>query len=298
MARDPISDLTAFLAIGRERSFTKAAAQLGVSPSALSHTIKGLEERLGVRLLTRTTRSVSPTEAGERLMSSIGPRFEEIEAELAALTSLRDKPAGTVRITTGETAAQNIVWPKLAPILSAYPDIRIEISVESALVDIVAERFDAGVRLGESLSKDMVAVRIGPDLSMVAFASPDYFALHQEPRVPEDLAQHNCINLRQATHGGLYAWEFEKDGREQRVRVSGQIIMNNASLIVEAAIMGTGVGFLPEDMVKHHLQSGRLVPVLEDWSPPFSGYHLYYPSRRQLSPAMRVVVDALRYRGA
>lgn len=290
-----LDDLAAFLAVARTRSFTRAAAQMGVTPSALSHTIKGLEERLGIRLLTRTTRSVSPTQVGERLIASVGPRFEEIETELAALASLRDKPTGTIRITSGETAARNILWPKLTPLLRDYPNIRIEISVDSALVDIVAERFDAGVRFGESLAKDMVAVRIGPDLEMVAFASPDYWARNGTPRMPEDLTGHNCINLRLSTHGGLYAWEFEKDGREQRIRVDGQIVMNTATMIVDAALDGHGIGFLPDDMVSAHLRSGRLVRVLQDWCPPFSGYHLYFPSRRLTSPAFRVIVDALRH---
>lgn len=296
MARDPISGLTAFLTVAREKSFTRAAAQLGVTQSALSHTIRALEERLGIRLLTRTTRSVSPTEAGERLITNVGPRLGEIEAELVALSMLRDTPSGTVRITASEPAARTILWPKLAPVLAAYPQMHLEISCDASFVDIAAERFDAGVRLGESLSQDMVAVKIGPDISMVAFATPDYFNRTGRPQTPEDLTAHNCINLRQLTHGGLYAWEFEKDGREQRVRLTGQITLNASTMIVDVALEGSGIGFLPEDMVAMHLNTGRLERVLQDWCPPFSGYHLYYPSRRQLSPAMRVVVDALRYR--
>jgi DNA-binding transcriptional LysR family regulator len=298
MARDPVSDLTAFLAVARERSFTRAAAHIGVTPSALSHTIKGLEERLGLRLLTRTTRSVAPTEAGERLIAVIAPRFEEINAELAALSSLREKPAGTIRITSGETAASTILWPRLAPLLAEYPDLKIEISIDQALVDIVEGRFDAGVRLGESVSKDMIAVRIGPDLSMAAVAAPAYFAARGRPEKPADLTAHNCINLRLATYGGLYAWEFEKDGRELRVRVDGQIIMNTAAMIVDAALAGHGIAYLPEDIVMTHIRSGRLERVLQDGSPPFPGYHLYYPSRRHMSPAFRIVVEALRYPGA
>ena len=289
-------DLIAFLAVARERSFTKAAAQLGVSQSALSHTIRSLEERLGLRLLTRTTRSVSPTEAGERLIAAIAPRLEEIDAEIAALSSMRDKPAGTVRITAGETAATTILWPRLVPVMREYPDIKVEISVDHALVDIVAERFDAGVRLGESIAKDMIAVRIGPDISMAAVASPLYFEKRGRPARPADLTGHNCINLRMSTYGGLYAWEFEKDGRELRVRVDGQIVMNTASMIVDAALEGHGIGFLPVDMVAGQIGSGRLVRVLEDWCPPFSGYHLYFPSRRQTSPAFKVVMEALRHK--
>ena len=292
------ADLLALIAVAREKSFTRAAAQLGVSQSALSHTIRALEERLGVRLLTRTTRSVSPTEAGVRLIAALAPRFQEIEAELAAISSMRDKPAGTVRITSGETAASTILWPRLAPVLRDYPDIKIEISVDYALVDIVAERFDAGVRLGESIAQDMIAVRIGPDLSMAAVASPAYLTGHPKAERPADLTAHNCINLRLSTYGGLYAWEFEKDGRELRVRVDGQIVMNSAPMIVEAALAGNGIGFLPEDMVLDHIRSGRLIRILQDWTPPFSGYHLYYPSRRQSSPAFRVVMEALRYKGA
>lgn len=290
------ADLIAFFAVARERSFTRAAAKLGLSQSALSHTIKSLEERLGIRLLTRTTRSVSPTEAGERLIANIGPRFDEIETELTALSHLRDTPSGTVRITSSESAARSILWPKLSPLLSVYPELRLEISCDASFVDIVAERFDAGVRLGESLSQDMIAVKIGPDLSMAAFATPHYFDRKGRPQTPEDLTRHDCINLRQLTYGGIYAWELEKDGREQRVRVDGRITLNNPSMILDAAMDGHGIGFLPSEIVKDHFVSGKLERVLQDWCPPFSGYHLYYPSRRQLSPAMRVVVDALHYR--
>ena len=296
MPRQNISDLLAFRAIARERSFTRAAAQLGVSPSALSHRIRGLEERLGVRLLTRTTRSVAPTEAGERLLATIGPRFDEIEAELAALSELRDKPAGTIRITTGIDAAQTILWPTLATLLPAYPDVQVELSVNPGFVDIVAERFDAGVRLGETVAQDMVAVRIGPDMRMAAVASPAYFEMRKPPRTPHDLSKHNCVNLRFPTLGGLYAWEFEKAGRAVNVRVEGQVIVNDVMLAKQAALDGSGIAYLPEHYVSAEVDAGRLKRVLGDWSPPFPGYHLYYPSRRQQSPAFALLVEALRYR--
>lgn len=296
MARSSLDDLAAFVAVGRERSFTRAAARLGVSPSALSHSLRGLESRLGVRLLTRTTRSVTPTKAGERLLAAAGPRLDDIEAELAALSELRDKPAGTIRITTSETAANTILWPALERLLPAYPDIKVELAVDQGLTDIVTERYDAGVRLGEQVAKDMIAVRIGPDLRMAVVGSPAYFASHPPPASPHDLAHHLCINLRLATLGGLYAWEFEKDGRELRVRVEGQLVFNDVPLIVRAARAGFGLACVPEDHVLPEITAGRLVRALEDWCPPFSGYHLYYPSRRQLAPAFALVVEALRYR--
>jgi DNA-binding transcriptional LysR family regulator len=296
MPRQTINDLLAFRAVARERSFTRAAAQIGVSPSALSHTIRAVEERLGVRLLTRTTRSVAPTEAGERLLSAIGPHFDGIEAELAALSELRDKPAGTVRITTGDHAVKTILLPAIAKLLPSYPDVNVEISVNAGLVDIVAERFDAGVRLGETIAQDMVAVRIGPDLRMAAVGSPSYFSVHKPPRTPHDLAQHNCINLRFPTLGGLYAWEFEKGGRALNVRVKGQLVVNDPGLALGAAADGLGIAYLPDDYVKREIDAGRLIRVLESWCPPFPGYHLYYPSRRQQSPAFAVLVEALRYR--
>lgn len=296
MPRQTISDLLAFRYVARERSFTRAAAQMSVSPSAISHTIRALEERLGVRLLTRTTRSVAPTEAGERLLATIGPRFHEIEAELAGLSELRDKPAGTIRITTGMDAARSILWPAAEQLLRDYPDIRIEISVNPGFVDIVAEQFDAGIRLGETVAQDMVAVRIGPDLSMAAVSSPAYFASHTLLRTPHDLSKHNCINLRFPTLGGLYAWEFEKRGRPLNVRVEGQLIVNDTAIARQAALEGMGIAFLPDDSVAAELNSGRLVRVLKDWTPPFPGYHLYYPSRRQQSPAFALLVEALRYR--
>jgi DNA-binding transcriptional LysR family regulator len=297
MPRQNVNDLLAFLAVAREGSFTRAAAKLGVSQSALSHTVRGLEERLGLRLLTRTTRKVSPTAAGERLLLTVGPRFDEIAAELAALSELREKPAGTIRITAGEHAAGAILWPALATLLPDYPDINVEIIVDYGLTDIVAERYDAGVRLGEQVAKDMVAVRIGPDMRMVVVGAPSYFARRSRPKEPQDLTAHDCINLRLPTYGGLYPWEFEKRGRELKVRVEGQLVFNNIALRLNAALAGLGLAYLPEDQVQTHLADRRLVRVLDDWCPPFSGYHLYYPSRRQPMPAFALLVDALRYRG-
>ncbi|RUX78507.1 LysR family transcriptional regulator [Mesorhizobium sp. M7A.F.Ca.US.006.04.2.1] len=297
MPRDNLNELTAFLAVAREESFTRAAAKLGVSQSALSHTVRALEERLGVRLLTRTTRSVSPTEAGERLLRTVGPRLDEIETELIALSALREKPAGTIRITAGEHAADAVLWPAIAPLLPDYPDIKVEIIVDYGLTDIVAERFDAGVRLGEQVARDMIAVRIGPDMRMAVVGSPAYFATRPKPRTPQDLTTHNCINLRLPTYGGLYAWEFEKAGRELKVRVEGQLVFNTAALRMNAVLAGLGLAYLPEEQVTAHLANGRLVRVLADWCGPFPGYHLYYPSRRQATPAFSLLVDALRYRG-
>jgi DNA-binding transcriptional LysR family regulator len=297
MARENLNDITAFLAVARERSFTRAAARLGLSPSALSHSIRGLEERLGLRLLARTTRSVAPTEAGERLLRSIGPRLEEIESELSALSALRDKPAGTVRITTGEHAAETILWPALAALLPRYPDIKVELIIDYGLTDIVAERYDAGVRLGEQVAKDMIAVRIGPDLRMAVVGSPAYFASRAQPKTPQQLTDHTCINIRLPTHGGIYAWEFEKRGRSLRVRVDGQVVFNNISLRLQAVRAGLGLAYLPEDQVQTELADGRLILLLADWCPRFAGYHLYYPSRRQPVPAFALLVDALRYRG-
>lgn len=297
MPRQNVNDLLAFRAVARERSFTRAAAQMGVSPSALSHTIRGLEERLGVRLLTRTTRSVAPTQAGERLLGSIGPHFDEIEAALGVLSDLRDKPAGLIRITTGIDAAETILWPALSKLLPRFLDIQVELSVDAGFVDIVTERFDAGVRLGETVAQDMVAVRIGPDMRMAAVASSSYFAARKPPRTPHDLSGHNCINLRFPTLGGLYAWEFEKAGRALNVRVEGQVIVNEVAIARRAALDGCGIAYLPEDYVRGDLEAGALTRVLADWSPPFPGYHLYYPSRRQQSPAFALLVEALRYRG-
>jgi DNA-binding transcriptional LysR family regulator len=297
MPRENINDLIAFLAVAKERSFTRAAAKLGVSQSALSHTIRGLEERLGLRLLTRTTRSVAPTDAGERLVRTIGPRFEEIDAELSALTELRDKPAGTIRITTGEHAAEAVLWPVLAGLLPRYPDIKVELIVDHGLTDIVAQRYDAGVRLGEQVAKDMIAVRIGPDFRMAVVGAPSYFERKPKPKKPQDLTAHDCINIRLPTYGGIYPWEFEKRGRELKVRVDGQLVFNNIALRLNAVLAGLGLAYLPEDRVQSQVAEGRLIRVLDDWCAPFPGYHLYYPSRRHSSPAFALLVDSLRYRG-
>jgi DNA-binding transcriptional LysR family regulator len=296
MQRGNLDDLLAFLAVARERSFTHAAAKLGVSQSALSHTVRELEERLGVRLLTRTTRSVSPTPAGERLLQSVGPRFEEIEAELAAIRDLREKPAGTIRITATEYAADAVLLPKLTKLLRAYPDIKVEIVIDYGLADIVAQRYDAGVRSGGQVAKDMIAVRIGPDMRMAVVGAPSYFKSRPEPKKPQDLIDHNCITLR-LPHGGLYAWEFEKGGRELRVRVEGQLTYNTTAQMLNAALAGLGLAYVPEGWVQAYLAKRRLKRVLEDWCLPYSGYHLYYPSRRQPSAAFVLLVNALRYKG-
>src|SRR5712675_762264 len=296
MLRENLNDVIAFLAVARDRSFTRAAAKLGVSQSALSHTIRGLEARLGLRLLARTTRSVAPTEAGERLLRALGPRFDEIESELAELSELRDKPAGTLRITAGEHSAEAILWPALSKLLPRYPDIKVELIIDYGLTDIVAERYDAGVRLGEQVAKDMIAVRVGPDVRMAVVGAPSYFAKRSPPKKPQDLIGHNCINLRLPTRGGLYAWEFEKGKRQLKVHVEGQFVFNGTSQMFNAALAGFGLAYVPEDLAQPHLAKRRLKRVLEDWCPPFSGYHLYYPSRRQLSPAFALLVDALRYR--
>ncbi len=294
MARNNLNDLQAFIMIAREGSFTRAASALGVTQSALSQAIKILEERLGIRLLTRTTRSVSLTEAGEHLLASIGHRFDEIEAELDALSALRDKPAGQVRITTGENAMRSVLLPKLMPLMHQYPDVRIEFDVSYGFRDIVADRFDAGVRLGASIDKDMIAVPIGPPIRMAAAASPAYFEKHPIPQVPGDLTSHRCINLRLPTHGGLYVWDFEKDGKEVNVRVDGQVTFNTTPHIVDAAVDGLGIAYLLEDDLLPHIESSKLIRILEDWCPPFPGYHLYYPSRRQPTPAFTLVLEALK----
>lgn len=296
MQRGGLDQLVAFVAVARERSFTASAAKLGVSQSALSHTIRELEERLGVRLLTRTTRNVSPTEAGERLLHGIGPRFDEIEAELAAVSEFRAKPAGTIRITATENATDTILVPKLAPLLREYPDIRVEITIDYGLTNIVAQRYDAGVRSGEQVAKDMIAVRIGPDMRMAVVGAPSYFEDRPVPQTPQDLVSHNCINLRLPSHGGVYVWEFEKRGRELKVRVEGQFTFNATDQMLNAALAGSGLAYVPESMVEPHLAKGRLKRVLEDWCLPYSGYHLFYPSRRQSSAAFALLVGALRYR--
>lgn len=297
MPRTDLDDLKAFLAVAREKSFTKAAAKLGVSQSALSHTLRALETRLGVRLLARTTRSVAPTEAGERLLRNLGPHFAEIDAQLAALSELREKPAGTIRITTAGHAAQAVLWPKLAKFLPAYPDIKVELIVDYGLTDIVAERYDAGVRLGEQVAKDMIAVRIGPDFSMAVVGAPAYFAKHPPPKKPQDLTGHDCINLWLPTYGNPLAWEFEKGKRELKVRVEGQLTFNSGAQILDAALAGFGLAYLPEDQAASYVAKGRLKRVLEDWCPPFPGHHLYYPHRRQTSRAFALLVEALRHRG-
>jgi len=296
MPRPNVNDLLAFLAVAREQSFTRAAAKLGLSQSALSHRIRALEERLGLRLLARTTRRVAPTAVGERLLHTLGPRFDEIEAELAHLSELRDRPAGTVRITASEHAAATVLAPALARFVPRYPEIQVEVAVDYGLTDIVAQHFDAGVRSGELVAKDMVAVRIGPDIRSAIVGAPAYFVHHPAPRTPQDLAAHNCINLRLPTYGGLYAWEFEKGKRALRVHVEGQLVFNNFALRLDAALAGLGLAYMPEDQAQAHIAAGRLVRVLADWCPPYSGYHLYYPSRRQPTPAFALLVEALRYR--
>ena len=297
MAHENFNDLLAFLAVAKERSFTKAASQLGVSQSALSHTVRSLEERLGIRLLTRTTRSVAPTQAGERLLLSIGPRFEEIEAELSALSELREKPAGNIRITAVEYAVDTILWPVLMDFLPAYPDVKVEVNIDYGMTDIVAERYDAGIRLGEQVASGMIAVRIGPDTRMAVVGAPAYFRGQPPPVVPQDLTRHECINLRLPTYGGLYAWEFGKNGHELRVRVEGRLVFNKTAHLLNAALAGFGLAYLPEGLVQTYVAKGQLNRVLEDWCEPFSGYHLYYPNRRQASPAFALLVEALRYRG-
>jgi DNA-binding transcriptional LysR family regulator len=297
MKREDAGDLVAFLAVARERSFTRAAAKLGMTQSALSQIIRNLEGRLGVRLLNRTTRSVTPTQAGERLFLSLGPKFTEMDAELAALVELREKPAGTIRITSTEFAAEAILMPALAKLLPKYPDIKVEVVFDYGLTNIVAQQYDAGIRPGEMVAKDMIAVRVSPDLRMAVVGSPSYFEDHKKPRTPQELTDHNCINLRLLTHGGsLYTWEFARNGRDLNVRVEGQLVFNGAEALLKASLKGLGLAYLTEGHVQPYLASGRLVRVLSDWCPPFSGYHLYYPSRRQPSPAFSVLVDALRYR--
>lgn len=294
MARRSVDDLLAFIEVARELSFTRAAAKLGVSPSALSHSMRGLEERLGLRLLTRTTRSVTLSAAGDRLLRSIGPRLDEIDAELAALSELRDKPAGRIRITADEHGFNSALWPALRKLFPQYPDIKVEVAIENGFTDIVAERFDAGVRLGGTLAKDMIAMPIGPDMRMVTVAAPAYLNGKALPRKPQDLTEHACINLRLSTHGAIYAWEFEKRGREFRVRVDGQFIVNSIAPMLKATLDGCGVGYLPLDLVEIYMEKGRLVQLLSDWTQPFAGYHLYYPSRRQPTAAFTVLLETLR----
>jgi len=289
--------LAAFVVVAKKLSFTRAAAKLGVSQSALSQTIRGLEERLGLRLLTRTTRSVAPTEAGRRLLDTLAPRFDEIEQEIASLSQLRDKPVGTIRINAGEHPAVFVLQPALRGLLLDNPDIKVEIIVDYGLTDIVAQGYDAGVRLGEQVAKDMIAVRIGPDMRMAVVGSPDYFQRHPIPLTPQDLTSHNCIGIRLPTYGGIFPWDLDKDGHEVNVRIEGQLVFNNLSLRLNSALDGLGLAYLPEDQVLSHVEQGRLVRVLEDWCGPFPGYHLYYPSRRHASSAFALLVETLRYRG-
>jgi len=296
MRREELGSLALFMAVADEGSFTKAAGKLGISQSALSHSLRRLEAKLGLRLLTRTTRSVALTLAGERLIETLRPALEDIDQRLAALTEFRDRPAGTVRITSSSHAARTVLWPVIDRLTAENPDIHVEINVEAGLVDIVSERYDAGVRLGERLEQDMIAAPIGPRLRMAAVASPSYFSKRKIPQTPYDLAHHNCINLRLPTSGGLYAWEFERDGREIRVKTEGQLVFNDVTLILEATLAGHGIAFMLEDHVKNHLSGGTLMRVLEEWCDPFDGYYLYYPNRRQPSPAFNLVLDALRYR--
>ena len=296
MRRQDFGELNAFMVVAEERSFTRAAAILGTSQSTLSQTIRRLEARLGLRLLARSTRSVAPTDAGERLLETLRPAFDGIDSQLAALTRLREKPAGIVRINATDHVAETLLWPVLRRLLPDFPDIQVELTTESGFTDIVAGRYDAGVRLGERIDKDMIAVRIGPQLRMVAVGSPSYFARKPPPRTPQDLAEHQCLNLRLPTSGGLYAWEFGKDGRELRVRVEGPLVFNSGRMLLKAAIDGFGIAYVMNDYVDQAIADGRLISVLADWSPLFAGYHLYYPSRRQLSPAFALIVDALRYR--
>ncbi|MDK9420094.1 LysR family transcriptional regulator [Pectobacterium carotovorum] len=295
MLKENFNDLISFLVVARERSFTKAAAKLGLSQSALSHSIRGLEERLGVRLLTRTTRSVAPTEAGEKLAHSLGPHFADIESELIALGDMRERPAGNIRITAGEHAVDSVLWPVLKPFLANYPDINVEITMDNALADIVLGRFDAGIRLGEQVEKDMIAVRVAPEMSMAVVGSPNYFARNLAPATPQDLQHHRCINMRLPTMGGIYAWEFEKNGREIKVRVEGQLTMNSLRQRIDAALIGLGLAYVPEDAVRDDIASGRLTRVLTEWCSPFPGYYLYYPSRKQHTTAFSLFVEALRY---
>ena len=297
MPREDMHDLLAFVAVARERSFTRAAGKLGISQSTLSHKIRELEQRLGVRLLTRTTRSVSPTEVGERLLHTVAPRFEEIEAELAALGDLRERPAGTIRITATDYSANTLVWPKLSKVLHEYPDIKVEIVSDYGLSDIVADRFDIGVRWGDMVAQDMIAVRIGPDRRMVIVGSPDYLREHPAPTTPQQLVAHNCINLRLPTSGGVLAWELRRAGREMQVRVDGQLTFGSAFQMLDGALAGYGLAYIPEDLAVPHVKAGRLRWVLEEWYPTFPGHHAYYASQRQASRALMVVIEALRHRG-
>jgi len=296
MRREELSDLAVFLAVAEERSFTRAAARLATSQSAISQIVRRLETRMGVKLLTRTTRNVAPTDAGEQLVETLRPAFNDIDARLSALSALGERPSGTVRITTSRHAAERILWPAVVKLLRDYPAVQVELSIDSQLTDIIAERFDAGVRLGEQVAKDMIAVRIGPELRMAVVGTPSYFAEHGRPATPHDLTRHACINIRFATKGGLYIWEFGRDGRDLNVRVDGPLILNDVGMLMTAATEGLGLAFVMEDHAEALIANGKLIRVLEDWCPPFAGYHLYYPDRRQLPPAFALLVNALRYR--
>jgi DNA-binding transcriptional LysR family regulator len=296
MARDNINDILAFLAVAQERSFTRAAARLGISQSALSHTVRALEARLGVRLLTRTTRSVSPTEAGERLMQTVGPRLEEIDAEIAAVSELGDKPVGTIRITAIDHVVDSVLWPRLAPVLEQYPDVRVEISAEYRMVDIAAERFDIGVRYGDQVQQDMVAVRLTQESPMCIVGAPRYFQTHRDPLTVKDLARHNCITLRLSSSGRIYAWELHEGGKPVEARVTGQLTFSGAYQMLDAALSGYGLAFLPADMTQPHVAAGRLRRVMDEFCPSFPGLHAYYPSHRNSSRAMQLVIDAIRYK--
>lgn len=297
MALPKISDLQAFVAVAQEQSFTKAAVRLAVTPSALSHTLRGLETRLGVRLLTRTTRNVAPTEAGEQLLHAVAPLFDQIAAQVSALGELRDKPAGRIRVTCSDDAAESAIRPMLPGFLAQYPDIQVEVSIDYGFTNIVSERFDAGIRLGESISKDMIAVRVGPDWRLAVVGTPAYFQRHGTPVLPQELTQHSCINIRPSSNGACYAWEFEKDGRKLTTRVSGQFTANSMIHVVNAALDGIGLAYVPDFSAKPYLESGQLVEVLADWCPTFEGFHLYYPNRRQASPAFTAFVEAIRFQG-
>ena len=297
MAQSKVNDLQAFVAVARDRSFTKAAARLGITPSALSHTMRAFEERLGVRLLARTTRNVSTTEAGERLLRSIAPLFDQLAAEVEALGELRDKPAGTIRITCTDDSIEMSVRPMLAGFLREYPDITLEFYVDYGFTNVVEERFDAGIRLGEAISQDMIATRIGPDWRLVVVGAPEYLERNPLPETPYDLTRHACVNIRHRPSGAIYAWEFEKDGQEVTVKVEGQLVFNSMPHVINAAVDGIGLAYVTEDMARPYLADGRLEMILSDWCPYFSGFHLYYPNRRQASPAFSAFVEALRYRG-
>jgi len=297
MRREDLGDLAVFLAVAEERSFTRAAVRLATSQSAISQIVRRLEATMGLKLLTRNTRKVAPTEAGEQLIATLRPAFDDIDTRLSALSALRERPSGTVRITTGKHAAERVLWPAVATLLKDYPDVTVELSIDNHLTDIIAERFDAGVRLGEQIARDMIAVKIGPELRLAVVGAPTYFAAHPPPRTPSDLTQHRCINTRMPTKGGLYAWEFERNGHALNVRVDGRLILNDTAMALAAAVEGLGLACVMEDQAAALVAAGKLVPVLEDWCPPFSGYHLYYPDRRQLPPAFALLVNALRYRG-